>query len=44
MTLNVLAAGSLKCVFVSLLALFFEETGIHVEVGFGPAGLLRVRF
>lgn len=43
MTLNVLAAGSLKPAFVPLLARFSEETGIHVEAGFGPAGLLRER-
>lgn len=43
MTLKVLAAGSLKRAFVPLLARFSEETGIHVETGFGPAGLLRER-
>lgn len=43
MTLNVLAAGSLKRAFVPLLARFSEETGIYVEAGFGPAGLLRER-
>jgi molybdate transport system substrate-binding protein len=43
MTLNVLAAGSLKPAFVPLLAGFSELTGIRVEAQFGPAGLLRER-
>ncbi|QJT83089.1 substrate-binding domain-containing protein [Kosakonia sp. MUSA4] len=43
MTLTVLAAGSLKRAFTPLLAAFSEQTGIAVEAGFGPAGLLRER-
>lgn len=43
MTLNILAAGSLKRAFVPLLAHFSEETGIHIKADFGPAGLLRER-
>lgn len=43
MTLKILAAGSLKRAFVPLLARFSAETGIHTDVSFGPAGLLRER-
>jgi molybdate transport system substrate-binding protein len=43
MMLTVFAAGSLKRAFVPLLARFRQESGINVEVQFGPAGLLRER-
>ncbi|NRG21590.1 substrate-binding domain-containing protein, partial [Klebsiella michiganensis] len=42
-SLTLLAAGSLKSAFIPLLARFQQQTGIPVEVHFGPAGLLRER-
>ncbi|MGY5954978.1 hypothetical protein ACUY4R_003798 [Kosakonia sp. BK9b] len=42
-TLNFLAAGSLKRAFTPLLAAFSEQYGVAVEASFGPAGLLRER-
>ena len=41
--LKLLAAGSLKRAFVPLCQHFSAETGIPVDVSFGPAGLLRER-
>ena len=43
MSLNILAAGNLNHACVPRLTRFSEETGIHVEASFGPAGLLRER-
>lgn len=42
-SLKLLAAGSLKSAFIPLLARFQQQTGIPVDVHFGPAGLLRER-
>lgn len=42
-SLTLLAAGSLKSAFIPLLASFQQQTGIPVDVHFGPAGLLRER-
>lgn len=41
--LHLLAAGSLKSALVPLLARFQARTGLVVNAGFGPAGLLRER-
>lgn len=42
-SLQLFAAGSLKRAFIPLCQQFSAETGIPVEVSFGPAGLLRER-
>ncbi|MFZ4833323.1 substrate-binding domain-containing protein [Rouxiella sp. Mn2063] len=42
-TLNVLAAGSLRKVWLPMMATFTAQSGIHVTSNFGPAGLLRQR-
>ncbi len=42
-TLTLLAAGSLRRAFIPLQSLFTAQTGIPVELVFGPAGLLRER-
>ncbi|MFP5597629.1 substrate-binding domain-containing protein [Kluyvera sp. 142486] len=42
-TLTLLAAGSLRRAFIPLQSLFSVQTGIPVELVFGPAGLLRER-
>lgn len=41
--LKVLAAGSLRRVWIPLMAQFQTETGIASDTQFGPAGLLRQR-
>lgn len=42
-TLNVLAAGSLRPVWQTLMESFQQQSGIKVQSDFGPAGLLRQR-
>lgn len=42
-TLTLLAAGSLRRAFIPLQAKFTQQTGIAVDMVFGPAGLLRER-
>jgi len=41
--LRVLAAGSLRKVWPTLMAVFQQQSGIRVETVFAPAGLLRQR-
>lgn len=41
--LTLFAAGSLRRAFIPLQAAFTEQTGITVDIVFGPAGLLRER-
>ncbi|SQA98184.1 molybdate ABC transporter periplasmic molybdate-binding protein [Cedecea neteri] len=43
MSLQILAAGSLRRVWQPLMAQFEQETGLLTETQFGPAGLLRAR-
>ncbi|SMG45267.1 molybdate ABC transporter substrate-binding protein [Cedecea sp. NFIX57] len=43
MSLQILAAGSLRRVWQPLMATFEQETGLLTETQFGPAGLLRAR-
>lgn len=43
MTLQILAAGSLRRVWQPLMAQFEQETSLPTETQFGPAGLLRAR-
>ena len=43
LSLNVLAAGSLRSVWRPLMQVFTQQTGIAVHSQFGPAGLLRQR-
>lgn len=40
---HVLAAGSLRAAFNEITAAFSSATGIHVDNGFGPSGVLRER-
>ena len=42
-TLTLFAAGSLRRAFIPLQAQFTQQTGIAVDITFGPAGLLRER-
>lgn len=42
-TLTLFAAGSLRRAFIPLQAQFTQQTGIAVDINFGPAGLLRER-
>lgn len=42
-TLTLFAAGSLRRAFLPLQAQFTAQTGIAVDITFGPAGLLRER-
>ncbi|MFV0575945.1 MAG: substrate-binding domain-containing protein [Vibrio sp.] len=42
-SITLLAAGSLRAAFSSLLDEFQQQTQIRVDVSFGPAGLLRER-
>ena len=42
-TLTLLAAGSLRRALIPLQARFTQQTGITVDMTFGPAGLLRER-
>jgi molybdenum ABC transporter, periplasmic molybdate-binding protein len=42
-TVTLLAAGSLRRAFIPLCHRFTQLTGTHVDIHFGPAGLLRER-
>lgn len=42
-SITLFAAGSLRRAFIPLVKTFIQQTGIAVEVQFGPAGVLRER-